>query len=57
MKTAIFSLDSWDEFAKQMEHAADVADHEKRRPRTTKHDTTAFYNFRHKKRKNRGGKR
>lgn len=52
-----YSHNDFDEFVRRMEFAAEQADHEKRRPRATKHDTTAFYNFRHKRRKIKGGKK
>lgn len=50
-----YCTSDFDKFIRVLEHAADVADHEKRRPRATKHDTTAFYNFRNKRKRNKGG--
>lgn len=44
-----YTMDDFLEVERMMEEAAEASDHAKRRPRETKYDTTAFYNFRNKK--------
>lgn len=44
-----YSYNDFYETMKMIDAAAVEEDHAKRRPRETKYDTTAFYNFRNKK--------
>lgn len=44
-----YSTSDYMEIVKMMDESAEAAEHDKRRPRATKYDTTAFYNFRNKK--------
>lgn len=46
-----YYLNDFLEFEKEMNEAAMKKDHDERRPRATKYGTTAFYNFRNKKRR------
>lgn len=41
----------FDSFWDVVSEANEKLDHDKRRPRETKYDTNAFYNFKHKRRK------
>ena len=44
-----YSVSDYNEIIKMMDEAAEAAEHARRRPRETKYDTTAFYNFKNKK--------
>lgn len=46
-----YTMTDFAEFERMMAHAADMEEREKNRPRETKYDTTAFYNFKHKSRR------
>ena len=50
-----YSMSEYDELVRMLDDIAEKREHRKRCPRKTKHDTTAFFNFNHKRRKRKKG--
>lgn len=46
-----YTMEDYEEIVHMLDEIAEKREHRKRCPRATKHDTTAFFNFNHKRKK------